>query len=174
MALISLIAAVAENGVIGAANKMPWSISTDLKFFRSITMGKAIIMGRKTFLSIGKALPGRRNIIISRDTSFQANCTEVVASVEAALALCQSASPDGHEYARDEVMVIGGGQIYQYAMPLAEKLYITRVLATPEGDTYFPEISLENWDLEETRCFERGAKDSADTRLEIYRRKNGS
>lgn len=127
---ISLIAAMAENRVIGKGNSMPWRMPADLQHFKQITMAKPVIMGRKTFLSIGRPLPGRRNIVISRDSAFVATGIERAASPEAALALIAGTA---------EVMIIGGGEIYRHFMPLATDLYLTFIDAAIEGDTYFPE-----------------------------------
>ncbi|WP_068314800.1 dihydrofolate reductase [Polycladidibacter hongkongensis] len=167
--VISLIAAVAENGVIGFQNDMPWSISTDLKFFRKTTMGKPIIMGRRTFASIGRALPGRRNIVVSRGLSEAPEGAELAGSLAQAL---EMASKGGQE-APHEIMVIGGGQLYAEAIAQAQRLYITRVKATPEGDTFFPQIDTKLWQLVKREAFERGAKDSASTELELYERCGG-
>ncbi|MEL7310522.1 MAG: dihydrofolate reductase [Pseudomonadota bacterium] len=124
--LISLIAAVSDDGVIGRKNTLPWRLSADLRYFKQRTMGKPIVMGRKTFDSIGKPLPGRRNLVVSRNSELWIDGAEVVGSIESALAACADA---------DEVMIIGGGQLYEQAMPLAGRLYITRVhLKVPDGD----------------------------------------
>lgn len=171
---ISMISAVAQNGVIGANNDMPWSVSTDLKFFRQTTTGKPVIMGRRTFQSIcttlGKPLPNRTNIVITRDTSFshEDEAVLVVQSLADALTVANEvALRDGVE----EIMVVGGGQIYREAMPQASTLYITRIHSEPEGDTKFPEIIADEWDLVEDTPFERGEKDSASSSLEIYKRR---
>ncbi|MBT3711045.1 MAG: dihydrofolate reductase [Gammaproteobacteria bacterium] len=139
---LSLAWAMAQNRVIGRNNNLPWYLPEDLKYFKRITMGKPIIMGRKTFESIGKALPGRTNIVISRNTEFSAEEARVVHSLEAACALSESiVEIDGME----EAMVIGGAEIYRQARPLADRLYLTEVHAEVEGDTYFPEIDLSTW-----------------------------
>ncbi|MTI19174.1 dihydrofolate reductase [Rhodobacteraceae bacterium RKSG542] len=169
MSFISMISAVAENGVIGADNDMPWHISTDLKFFKKTTLGKPVIMGRRTFQSIGKPLPGRTNIVITRDSAFKPEGALVVPSLEEAITLAQSSA---NVQGIDEIMVIGGGQIYAMAMPMANRLYITRVHAKPEGDTKFPDIREADWELVERTPFERGPKDTADTSLEIYQRRD--
>ncbi len=168
---ISMISAVADNGVIGADNDMPWSVSTDLKFFRVTTTGKPVVMGRRTFESIcarlGKPLPNRKNIVVTRDPNYAYEGVEVVGNLGDALTLANDiAESDGV----DEIMVVGGGQIYKAAMPQASTLYITRIHAEPEGDTKFPEINPDEWELSERTPFERGAKDSAESTLEIYRR----
>ena len=133
---ISLIAAVAENRVIGVDNKLPWSLPADLAFFKQQTLGKPIIMGRKTFLSIGRALPGRRNIVLTSDTNFAASNIEVCHSLQEALDLCA---------ADKEIMIIGGATIYKQALPLADKLYLTIVAASPDGDARFPKWDDGSW-----------------------------
>ena len=127
--MISLIVAHDQQRVIGKDNQMPWHLPGDLQYFKEQTMGKPIIMGRKTFESIGRPLPGRRNIVISRNDQYDAEGIEVVPSLEAAIALVR---------AEPEMMIIGGQQIFTEALPLAEKLYITLIDATFEGDTFFP------------------------------------
>lgn len=127
--MISLIAAMAKHRVIGKDNKMPWHMPADLAHFRQVTTGKPVIMGRKTFDSIGRLLPGRRNIIISRQTKPAGLEADWVHSLEQALALVNSCS---------EVMVIGGGELYKQALPLAERLYITEIDLDVAGDAFFP------------------------------------
>lgn len=133
---ISMIAAIASgNRAIGKDNKLIYHIPKDLKRFKELTSGHVVIMGRKTFESIGKPLPNRINIVISRDPSYAAEGIIVVHSLEEALRLPSFAQGD------DEIFVIGGGQIYQQAMPLADKLYLTIVEGSPEADTFFPDYS---------------------------------
>ncbi|MEG1463449.1 MAG: dihydrofolate reductase [Mucinivorans sp.] len=134
--MISIIVAIATNGVIGCHNRLIWHISEDLKRFKSLTMGHPIVMGRKTFASIGRALPGRQNIVISRDKALKIDGVDVVASMEEAIKI---ASTDG------EIFIIGGGEIYHLALPLASKLYVTQVEQSPQGDTFFPEIDENEW-----------------------------
>lgn len=131
-----MIVAHANNRVIGKNNDMPWHLPADLAYFKKTTLGKPIIMGRKTYQSIGRPLPGRKNIVISRDDNFQAEGVEVVNSVDAALALVVDSA---------EVMVIGGGAIYQHCLAAAQRLYITHINADIDGDTYFPEYDLTVW-----------------------------
>ncbi|MEG2865983.1 MAG: dihydrofolate reductase [Mucinivorans sp.] len=134
--MISIIVAIATNGVIGCHNRLIWHISEDLKRFKSLTMGHPIVMGRKTFASIGRALPGRQNIVISRDKALKIDGVDVVASMEEAIKI---ASTDG------EIFILGGGEIYHLALPLASKLYVTQVEQSPQGDTFFPEIDENEW-----------------------------
>lgn len=125
---ISLIAAVARNGVIGRDNGLAWRLSSDLKRFKALTMGKPILMGRKTWDSIGRPLPGRRSLVLTRDTSLAIPDVTVVHDWDAALAAA----------AADELMVVGGAEIYALALPHAGRLHLTEVDAAPEGDAYFP------------------------------------
>lgn len=133
---LSIIVAMAQNRAIGRNNQLLWHISADLRRFKAITMGHTIIMGRRTYQSIGRPLPGRRNIVVSRNPSFSAEGCTVAQSLEAALALC----PAG-----DEAFVIGGGQIYAQALPLAHRMYITLVHSDMEADTFFPEYDPAQW-----------------------------
>jgi dihydrofolate reductase len=131
---VSLVVAVARNGVIGRDNDLPWRLPDDLKHFKAITLGKPVVMGRKTFESIGRPLPGRENRVVSRQAGFEVPGCRVFSSLEEALA-----GPEA------EVMVIGGGQIYASALPLAQRLYLTEVDAEVEGDAKFPEIDPGAW-----------------------------
>lgn len=137
MAKVSLIVAMSRNRVIGAQNKLPWNIPEDLKRFREITTGHPIIMGRKTFDSIGRPLPKRTNIVITRDSKRTIEGCLVVDSLERAIAEASAAGIPGS----DEVFVIGGGEIYRQALPRADRLYLTLVDCEIEGDAFFPEIS---------------------------------
>lgn len=133
---------MARNRTIGRNNALPWYLPEDLKYFKRVTMGKPIIMGRKTWDSIGRPLPGRTNIVITRDTSFAADGARVVHSLDEALALAQSVGLiDGAE----EAVVIGGAEIYTFAMDKADRLYMTQVHADVEGDAWFPEFDLSAW-----------------------------
>ncbi len=136
--MISLIVAASTNNVIGADGALPWRLSDDLRRFKEITMGRPIVMGRKTWESIGRPLPGRQNIVISRQPDFVADGCDVVASAIEAI----SAADDA-----DEIMVIGGSQVYQLFLPDAGRLYLTRVHAEINGDTFFPVISDKDWRL---------------------------
>lgn len=136
--IVSLIAAVGKNRVIGRAGALPWHLPADLRHFKALTMGKPIIMGRRTHESIGKALQGRHNIVISRNPDFQADGASVVASLGTALALAED---DG----AGEAMVIGGAEIYAEALAQADRIYLTEVADAPEGDVFFPEIDAGQW-----------------------------
>jgi dihydrofolate reductase len=139
---LSLIVAVSRNGVIGLDNQLPWHLPEDLKYFKSVTMGKPIVMGRKTYDSIGRPLPGRTNIVITRDPSWHADGVMVAQSLESALDMGSKASA---EAGVEEVMVIGGEQIYRMTLPAADRLYLTQVDADVEGDAFFPELDTAQW-----------------------------
>ncbi len=139
---LALIWAMSRNRVIGRNNALPWHLSEDLRYFKRVTMGKPIIMGRKTWESIGRPLPGRTNIVITRDQNFQAGGARVVHSLDDALRLAEHV---GVIEGADEVIVIGGAEIYALALPKAERLYLTQVHAEVEGDAWFPEFDLSQW-----------------------------
>jgi len=139
---LSLIVGMTENRVIGLDGGMPWHISEDLKYFKRVTLGAPILMGRKTFESIGRPLPGRANIIITRDISFRHDGIEVVHDLETGIKKANAlAEIDG----TDEVFVIGGAQIYQLALPMADRLYITEIHTSVDGDTWFPVFDRDSW-----------------------------
>jgi len=162
---LAIVAAVAENGVIGDGRGMPWHLPSDLKHFRRITMGKPLLMGRKTFDSIGRVLPGRETIIVTRDRAFdpsrgggQTNSIHVAHDLETALALAQARA---QAMAADEVILAGGGNLYESLIGLAERMYLTFVDVAPRGEVSFPEIDWSNW-LEVSRVRPRpSAKDEA-------------
>lgn len=169
MAEIVLIAAVPKNGVIGADNDMPWRLSSDLKRFKQMTLGKPVVVGRKTFLSFGgKPLPGRPHIVISSDPEYAPEGAEAATSLEAAL---ERAEQIAGETGVSEVCVIGGGRIYRQAMPLAGRLEITEIDAEPEGDTHFPAIDPGKWAEVARVPGMRGDKDSADFSYVTYQRR---
>lgn len=142
MSRLALIVAVADNGVIGRDNGLPWHLPEDLRYFRRVTMGKPIVMGRKTYESIGRALPGRSNIVISRDRQFAPDGVLLAASLDEALAL---AGQLADEQGVGEAVVIGGAQIYALALPRADRLYLTRVHASVEGDVVLPPVDWAQW-----------------------------
>jgi len=133
---ISLIVAMASNRAIGLDNKMPWHLSADLKKFKQITMGSPILMGRKTYESIGRPLPGRTNIIISRNPQYQQTGCLVFNTIDEAIASCQQHA---------EIFVIGGATFYQSMLPVADKLYLTEIKQAFDADTFFPEINRAEW-----------------------------
>ncbi len=134
---VSLIAAVAANGIIGHHNAMPWRLPEDLKHFKALTLGHPVIMGRKTYESLGRPLPGRRNIVISRQRCFDSDTCVTARSLDDALQGCQMDS--------NEVFVIGGAQIYAEALPVAERLYLTEIHRDYPGDTHFPAVDWSSW-----------------------------
>lgn len=137
-----MIAALARNRVIGLDNQMPWHLPADLKHFKAMTLGKPIIMGRKTWDSLGRPLPGRLNLVISRQAGLQLEGAEVFSSLGDALVRADAwAQGQGV----DELMLIGGAQLYAQALPLAERLYLTRIELEPEGDAHFPEWPANEW-----------------------------
>lgn len=136
---IAMIWAMSENRVIGRNNNLPWHLPNDLKYFKRLTSGKPVIMGRKTYESIGRPLPNRANIILTRDTAFQAEGTRVVHTLEEAIELAEAECLIS---GAEEVIIMGGAEIYRQAMPLADRLYVTLVHAQIDGDAFFPEIDL--------------------------------
>jgi dihydrofolate reductase len=149
--VISLIVAASMNNVIGAKGDLPWRLSADLKRFKGLTMGKPIVMGRKTYESIGRPLPGRQNIVITRNSDFVADACDVVSSIEAAI----DAAGDA-----EEIMIIGGSHIYEAFLPRADRIYLTRVQAEVEGDAYLPEFGNDDW--QETAVEEHSADETND------------
>ncbi|XOV81354.1 MAG: type 3 dihydrofolate reductase [Aestuariibacter sp.] len=140
-----MIAAMAKNRVIGADNDMPWHLPADLRHFKQVTLNKPIIMGRKTYESIGKALPGRTNIVISR-TGFQANDATLVSSAEEAITAAGNV---------DEIMIIGGGKIYEIFLPYADRLYLTHIDLEVNGDTFFPDYGAQaDWETKASEVHE--------------------
>lgn len=133
---VSLIVAMAVNRVIGSAGELPWRLPADLAYFKRITMGKPVVMGRKTWEAIGRPLPGRHNIVVTRNRAFAAAGAVVVHSLDAAL---------DRIVGDDEVMVIGGGEIYRLALPRADRIYLTEVKSAPAGDARFPELDPAEW-----------------------------
>lgn len=162
---LALVVALADNGVIGREGGLPWRLSTDLKRFKAITMGKPVIMGRKTWESIGKPLPGRLNIVISRDPAYRAEGAVTVPSFESALNVARKRAGEA-----EEVCIIGGGDIFRMAMPLADRLYVTHVEASVEGDVFFPEIREEEWQEVSSEAVPAGEKDIYPTRYVVYER----
>ena len=160
---ISIIVAIAKNRVIGKDNKMPWHLPADLKHFKKVTYGFPIIMGRKTFESIGKPLPGRKSIIISRQENLSLNFD----SVEVVHSFSEAAKV-ANDY--EEAFVIGGSDIYQLALPFAEKIYMTKLDLETEGDTHFPELDTEKWTLVDEEHHQADAKNPHDYSFLIYER----
>ncbi len=139
-----MIVAASTNNVIGVDGDLPWHLSEDLRKFKAITMGKPMIMGRATYESIGRALPGRRSIVLSRQEGFEAEGCNVVSSVEEALEIAGDA---------EEVMIIGGGKVYADFLPMTDRIYLTRVDTMIEGDTWLPELAKDEWNLLESESY---------------------
>ena len=156
-----MIVAMAENRAIGKNNELLWHLPKDFQHFKSVTMGKPILMGRKTFESIGKALPGRKNIVITRDNNFTAEGIVIVHSITAALEATE-------EF--DDVMVIGGASFYEQMLPVTETLYLTVVHQDVEADAFFPEIKAEDWEVVEQVKHEADEKHAYPYSFITYRR----
>jgi len=165
---ISLVVAMADNGVIGRDNGLPWRLSTDLKRFKAMTLGRPVLMGRKCYQSIGKPLPGRANIVITRDMSYRPEGVSIAHSVEEALA---QAGAQAEASGVDEICVIGGGEIYQQALASADLLHVTHVLADIDGDTFFPAIDTDVWCAIHEDALPSGEKDQYPTRFVTYARR---
>ncbi|BBR40936.1 dihydrofolate reductase [Aeromonas veronii] len=161
---ISMIAAMAHDRVIGKDNQMPWHLPADLAHFKRVTLGKPVLMGRKTFESIGRPLPGRRNLVISRNPGYQAEGIEVVGSVEAARALLASS-------AVEELMVIGGGHLYAEMLPSADRLYLTQIDLAVEGDTRFPAFDDGQWQRIDCESHPADEKNPHPYRFETWQRR---
>jgi dihydrofolate reductase len=165
---IVLIAAVAENGVIGNRGAMPWRLKSDMQRLKAMTMGKPVVMGRKTFVSLRRPLPGRTNIVVTRDAAYRAAGAVVTTSFEAARAV---ATGDALRRLATEVAVIGGAEIYAQWMGIADRLEITEVHARPEGDTRFPAIDPADWEEVARVRNKAGPDNSADYSYVTYRRR---
>lgn len=165
---IVLVVAVAENGVIGAGGAIPWRLKSDLARFKALTIGKPVVMGRKTFVSIGRPLPGRTNIVVTRDQGFRADGVVVTRSFTDAKAI---ATGDALRRLATEIAVIGGAEIYAQWMDSADRLEITEVHARPDGDTRFPAIDLAAWEEVVRERNPAGPRDSADFSYVTYRRR---
>jgi len=159
--MISIIVAASTNNVIGVRGELPWRLSDDLKHFKSVTMDKPIVMGRKTWESIGRALPGRQNIVVTRQTEYEADGCDVVASIEDAISVAGNV---------DEIMVIGGSQIYDLALPVAQRLYLTRVHADVDGDAHFPPVDESAWRLVSEESHRADDRNEFDFSFRVYER----
>jgi dihydrofolate reductase len=158
---IAIIAAVAQNGAIGAGGGLPWRLSSDLKRFKALTMGKPLIMGRKTFESVGRPLPGRRVIVVTRNAGWAHPGVEVARGLDEALAMAAGS---------EEIMIGGGGEIYALALPRADRLYLTEVDAAPAADVLFPPINRREWREIGRERGRRGPNDDAEFTFVDYAR----
>jgi dihydrofolate reductase len=165
---IVLIAAVADNGVIGADNAIPWRLKSDMQRLKTMTMSKPVVMGRKTFASLKRPLPGRTNIVITRDPQFQAAGAIVTTSFETARAIAHA---DALRRGADDIAVLGGAEIYAHFLEFADRLEITEVHATPKGNTRFPAIDRNVWQEVARVRHEAGPDDSAAYSYVTYRRR---
>jgi dihydrofolate reductase len=164
---VAIIAAIAENGVIGNGNAIPWHLPGDFAHFKRMTLGKPLIMGRKTFESIGRPLPGRTNIVVTRQEGYQPNGVIVISSLEAALEHAQAIAKADRA---NEVMIGGGAEIYRQALPIADRMYLTQVSLEPPGDTFFPPIDFEQWKPGGEVNVAPHPADTAAFRVRVYRR----
>lgn len=162
--IVSAIVAAAENNVIGDGNDIPWRISSDLKYFKRTTLDHHIIMGRKTFDSMGRPLPKRTNIVLTRDLMYTGNGILVAHSIEEALTIAY----DNNE---TEVFIIGGGEIYKQSMAYWDKVYLTKVMAAPKGEVIFPDLPATDWQLISSDPQQAGERDEHDFIFEVYTRR---
>ena len=170
MTTLAIIVAMANNRAIGKDNQLLWHLPEDLKYFKRITMGKPIIMGRKTFESIGRALPGRLNIVVTRQADWSHEGVKVVNSIDDAFKLAEA-----HAYIDgiDEVMMIGGEELYKATLPVADKIYLTRVDANIEGDAFFPEIDQQHWQEVSRETFSASEANPYDYAFCVLKRVDG-
>lgn len=155
---IVLVAAIGDNGVIGSGGQLPWRLKSDLQHFKRVTIGKPVVMGRKTYESIGRPLPGRTNIVMTRDLSFAMPGCVLAMSLDAALGI---AADDAAKRGAADLMIIGGGDVFDRTMEMADRLEITHVHASPPGDVYFPAIDPREWRETERHHYEAGPDDDA-------------
>lgn len=161
--IISLVVAAANNNVIGKDNQLVWNLPNDMKFFKNVTWGMPVVMGRKTFESLGKPLPGRKNIILTRQSDWKVEGTVAVKSFDDAVFLVK-------EMDVKQMMVIGGGEIFKMVFPKANRIYITRVDAEPEGDAFFPVIDPKEWKLVSKKDHEADAKHAYNYSFQVWER----
>ena len=164
-----LVVAVAENGVIGLRGKLPWKVKADLRLFRRVTMGKPVVMGRRTYQSIGKPLDGRANIVVTRNREFAVEGVKVAYSLSEAIRLAEAAA---RRLGAGEICVIGGGEIFLETLPRAERLHLTEVKATPEGDVSFPPVDEGEWLEVRREALPRADDDTAEAVYVVYDRRH--
>lgn len=161
--ILSLLVAASENNVIGKDNKLPWHLPNDLKYFKNLTWGMPILMGRKTFDSIGKPLPGRKSVVITRNEDWQHEGVAVVHSVEEAIKKAE-------DLGAKEIFVVGGAEIFQSALPAANRVYFTLIHKAIEGDTFFPPLLKSEWRLVSERFCEADEKNAYDHSFQVWER----
>jgi dihydrofolate reductase len=161
---ISLIAAASENSVIGKDNKLPWHLPTDMKYFKNITWAMPVVMGRKSFDALGKPLTGRTNIVITRNKNWQADGVQTAQTIDQAIILASRTDAK-------EIFIIGGGEIFQAALPSADRIYLTRVHENFDGDAFFPKIKQEEWKLVSNRDCEPDEKNAYALSFQVWLRK---
>ena len=162
---IAIISAMARNRIIGIENRLPWNLPADMRHFRTLTMGHHLIMGRKTYESIGKPLPGRTTVIVTRNKDFAAPGCIVVNSIEAAISACQG---------DNEAFIIGGAELYKQALDFADRIYLTKIDAIFEGDAYFPEFESASWKEIDQETFPPDADNPYAYRFVVYDKKMDS
>ena len=162
--MISLIVAASENNAIGKGNAMLWHLPEDLKFFKNTTWGMPVIMGRKTFEAVGKPLPGRTNIIVTSNPNWQAENTITTTSIENAIKVA-------NETNAKEIFITGGGEIYKQTLPIADKVYLTRVHTTIDGDAFFPEMDINTWEVDFEKHVKADEKNKLDMTFQTWKRK---
>jgi dihydrofolate reductase len=154
--IVALVVAMAENRAIGRGGDLPWHLRSDMRYFRKITMGKPIVMGRLTFASLGRALDGRVNIVLTRNAAFEAPGAVMAYNLEEALDVARRAAAKAGV---DEIMIIGGEDVFREVLPLASRIYLTEVHAAPEADTWFPDLDLSEWREVSRETYEAGPND---------------
>ena len=162
--IISFIVAASENNVIGKDNKLPWCLPSDMRYFKNITWAMPVVMGRKTFESLGKPLKGRNNIVITRKTDWKPEGVEIVHSID--LAIIAATKMDAKE-----IFIIGGAEIFQSALPSADRIYLTRIHENFDGDAFFPELKQEEWKLVSSRDCEADEKNAQAHSFQVWERK---
>lgn len=162
--ILSLLVAASENNVIGKNNQLPWHLPNDLKYFKNLTWGMPILMGRKTFDSIGKPLPGRKSIVITRNKDWEYEGVDVVHSIEEAVQKAES-------YGVKEIFVIGGAEIFKTSLSAANRIYLTRIQQDFDGDVFFPEVSEKEWELTSSRYCEADEKNAYPHTYQVWNRR---
>ena len=162
--VISFIVAASENNVIGKDNKLPWCLPTDMRYFKNVTWGMPVIMGRKSFESLGKALKGRKNIVVTRNRQWQAQGTQVAQSVDEAIRLATQTDAE-------EIFILGGAEIFRLAWPSADRIYLTLVHGNFDGDAFFPNMEPDEWELVSNRDCEADGKNPYALSFQVWERK---